>query len=77
MAKPSRGKAKNPNMKVFTVLTPADKEVKVRAESFGVSPNGTAVNFMRGGNVVSTFALTAIVGVASAGALVRAGAVRK
>jgi len=71
MPTPTDPKEKNPNVKVFIVLTPAGKDVKIRAESFSISGDGRVINFTANNSVVATFPVAGVTGVTMQNALVR------
>jgi len=71
MPNPTAPKAKNPNIKVFIVLTPAGKEIRIRAESFSLSGDGGAINFAADNRVVATFSLANVTGVTAQRSLIR------
>ena len=71
MPAPADPKAKIPNLKVFIVVLPGGKEIKVRAESFCVVKGGTAFEFTIGGEVVAGFPMANVSGIMLAHIFIR------
>ena len=69
-ANPNALKPRDPNAKVFIVLTPDGRTLKVRAESFAVSNDGKVASFSTKDGVVAIFSLANTAGVATQGVIV-------